>query len=263
MSPSRPIMPLPRAKKSLGQHFLRHPQIAERIVALLGPAPEDNIIEIGPGPGALTHILERAPHSRLLLLEKDRHYAAERQRRAAPHTQTVLTDALTFAWARISPANPWKIIGNLPYNIASPLIWDILAQASGLARGVFMVQKEVAQRLAAAPGGRIYGALSAWVQSFAKVDIAFYVGPGAFSPPPKVDSAVIVASPLPPQARPTAPATLARLLHVCFQQRRKQIGTILRQHGNAAWLANAARYDLSRRPETLSPAEFQAIAVDV
>lgn len=141
----------PRAKKSLGQHFLRREEICDRIAALLLPQAEDRVLEIGPGPGALTRALEAAPHACLLLLEKDRHWAAERQRQAAPRTQAVLTDALRFDWRRISPEHPWKVIGNLPYNVASPLIWDIVSRAEGLKRAVFMVQKEVGQRLAAAP----------------------------------------------------------------------------------------------------------------
>ena len=142
---------VPRAKKSLGQHFLRREEICDRIAALLLPQAEDRVLEIGPGPGALTRALEAAPHACLLLLEKDRHWAAERQRQAAPRTQAVLTDALRFDWRRISPERPWKVIGNLPYNVASPLIWDIVSRAEGLKRAVFMVQKEVGQRLAAAP----------------------------------------------------------------------------------------------------------------
>ena len=196
---------VPRAKKSLGQHFLRREEICDRIAALLLPQAEDRVLEIGPGPGALTRALEAAPHACLLLLEKDRHWAAERQRQAAPRTQAVLTDALRFDWRRISPERPWKVIGNLPYNVASPLIWDIVSRAEGLKRAVFMVQKEVGQRLAAAPGNGHYGALSVWVQSYARPRLEFVVGPGAFSPPPKVDSAVLSFEPLPPEARPAHP----------------------------------------------------------
>ena len=139
----------PRAKKSLGQHFLRREDICHRIAALIAPCAHDRIVEIGPGPGALTRAIEAAPHSRLLLLEKDRHWAAERQRLGGPNTQAVLTDALKFAWQRIIPQEPWKVIGNLPYNVASPLIWDIVSRSTGWQRAAFMVQKEVGQRLAA------------------------------------------------------------------------------------------------------------------
>ena len=253
---------VPRAKKSLGQHFLRREEICDRIAALLLPQAEDRVLEIGPGPGALTRALEAAPHACLLLLEKDRHWAAERQRQAAPRTQAVLTDALRFDWRRISPERPWKVIGNLPYNVASPLIWDIVSRAEGLKRAVFMVQKEVGQRLAAAPGNGHYGALSVWVQSYARPRLEFVVGPGAFSPPPKVDSAVLSFEPLPPEARPAHPKALARLLRICFQQRRKQLGGIFRRAGlpQMERALDEAGLAPSLRPEALSTDDFQRLS---
>lgn len=252
----------PFAKKSLGQHFLRREEICARIAALLLPCSEDRILEIGPGPGALTRALEAVPHSRLLLLEKDRHWAAERGREAGPSTQAVLADALRFDWQRIRPEQPWKIIGNLPYNVASPLIWDIVSQATGLLKAVFMVQKEVGQRLAATPGNGHYGALSVWVQSHVRPRLEFVVGPGAFSPPPKVDSAVLTFEPLPSTQRPAHPEALSRLLRICFQQRRKQLGGIFRR-SNLPVLETALHetgLDPSLRPESLSVRDFQRLA---
>ena len=225
----------PRAKKSLGQHFLRNEGVCRRIAQLLNPDSGDSVLEIGPGPGALTRALEAQAHRSLLLLEKDHHWAAERQRLAAPGTQAVLMDALRFDWRRITPEAGWKIVGNLPYNVASPLIWDIVSQ-SGAERCVFMVQKEVGLRLAAPPGSRQYGALSVWVQAHSRPRLEFSLGPGAFSPPPKVDSAVLSFVPTPPEARPRSPAMLKRLLRICFQQRRKQLGGIFSRAG-LGWLA--------------------------
>lgn len=251
----------PRAKKSLGQHFLRREDICHRIAALIAPGPQDRIIEIGPGPGALTRAIEAAPHSRLLLLEKDRHWAAERQRLGGPNTQAVLTDALKFAWRRICPQEPWKIIGNLPYNVASPLIWDIVSCSTGWQRAAFMVQKEVGQRLAAHPGTGHYGALSVWVQSYARPRMEFVVGPGAFNPPPKVDSAVLSFEPLPANDRPAHPKLLSRLLRICFQQRRKQLGGIFRRAalpGLEKSLRDAC-IDPALRPEALTCSDFQRI----
>lgn len=252
----------PRAKKSLGQHFLRREDICHRIAALIAPGSQDRIIEIGPGPGALTRAIEAAPHSRLLLLEKDRHWAAERQRLGGHNTQAVLIDALKFAWQRISPEEPWKIIGNLPYNVASPLIWDIVSQSTGWQRAAFMVQKEVSQRLAAQPGTGHYGALSVWVQSYARPRMEFVVGPGAFSPPPKVDSAVLSFTPLPASERPAHPAVLSRLLRICFQQRRKQLGGIFRRAAQPGLeeALHCASIEPALRPEALSCSEFQRIA---
>ncbi len=252
--------PAPRAKKSLGQHFLRREEICARIAALLLPRPEDRVLEIGPGPGALTRALEDGPHACLLLLEKDRHWAAERQRLAGPRTQAVLTDALRFDWRRIGPERPWKIIGNLPYNVASPLIWDIVSQSRGLSRAVFMVQKEVGQRLAAAPGNGHYGALSVWVQSHARPRLEFVVGP--FSPPPRVDSAVLSFEPLPAEALPDRPDALSRLLRICFQQRRKQLGGIFRRAGLPQLEEALERTGLAPhlRPEALHKEDFLRLA---
>lgn len=253
----------PKAKKSLGQHFLRHESICRRIASLLLPRETDRIIEIGPGPGALTRAIEEQPHARLLLLEKDSHWAAERQRLGAERTQAVLTDALRFDWSRITPDKPWKIIGNLPYNVASPMMWDLFSRATGLVRAAFMVQKEVGQRLAAAPGSGHYGALSVWVQSFARPRMEFIVGPGAFSPPPKVDSAVLSFEPLPLEQRPDRPDLLALVVKVCFQQRRKQLGSIARRCPLAPWLAAAieqAGITPSLRPEQLGVADFQTLS---
>lgn len=253
----------PKAKKSLGQHFLRHESICNRIASLLLPKDTDNVIEIGPGPGALTRAIEAQPHARLVLLEKDSHWAAERQRLGAARTQAVLTDALRFDWSRITPDNPWKIIGNLPYNVASPMMWDLFSRATGLVRAAFMVQKEVGQRLAAGPGNGHYGALSVWVQSFARPRMEFIVGPGAFSPPPKVDSAVLSFEPLPLDQRPERPDLLALVIKVCFQQRRKQLGSIARRCPLAPWLSAAieqAGITPTLRPEQLTVADFQHIS---
>lgn len=252
---------LPKAKKSLGQHFLRDRNISEKIVRLLHIAPGDRVMEIGPGTGALTILLEEAPLEYLLLLEKDRHWAAERQSQAGPRTQAVLVDALSMNWERITPERPWKIIGNLPYNVASPLMWDIFSIATGLVRAVFMVQKEVGLRLAASPGSKEYGALSVWTQSFVKPDWGFSVGSRAFAPPPRVDSAVLAFTPLPQQERPASPDGLARLVKMCFQSRRKQMGTIFRQHGLSCWptIAEGLHINPETRPEMLSPITFMSI----
>jgi 16S rRNA (adenine1518-N6/adenine1519-N6)-dimethyltransferase len=255
-------MAQPRAKKSLGQHFLTQRSICERIVGLLHSTADDNIIEIGPGPGALTSILQELPIRQLILLEKDTHWARERHKRGNARTQAVLTDALTMDWSRIQPNKSWKIIGNLPYNVASPLIWDIVSQCSGLQRAVFMVQKEVGERLAAAPSCKDYGGLSVWVQSYVKPTWGFTVGPGAFSPPPKVDSAVLSFVPLPKEDLPKQPEKLAKLIKLCFQQRRKQLGSIFRQQGLSALAARLPELGIEPqlRPENLSPQQFQAIA---
>lgn len=254
-------MQSPRAKKSLGQHFLRDPRISEKIVQLLHCSAEDHIIEIGPGPGALTQLLQQQSYTRLLLLEKDNHWAAERQKYADARTQAVLMDALTFDWTKLNQDSGWKIIGNLPYNVASPLMWDIFSLVTSLKRAVFMVQKEVGERLAAQPDTAHYGGLSAWIQSFVVPHWAFVVPPGAFAPPPKVDSAVLAFSPLPLTEWPSQPDKLAWLIKMCFQNRRKQLGSIFRQNGVLHLMERleALGIDARRRPETLCPLDFQNI----
>ncbi len=257
-------MQQPKAKKSLGQHFLRDRNISEKIVNLLRIEAGEKVIEIGPGPGALTTILEEKPLGHLLLVEKDDHWAGERQRLGGAHTEVLLMDALQMPWADINEDNPRKIISNLPYNVASPLMWDIFSQCTGLIRAVFMMQKEVGLRLIAKPHSKEYGALSVWTQSFVRPEWGFIVGPKSFSPPPKVDSAVLAFTPLPKQDLPQHPELLAKLVKMCFQNRRKQLKSIFRQNNvlNLLPSLEALDIDSERRPETLSPTDFSLILQD-
>ena len=253
-------MQTPKAKKSLGQHFLHQRSAAERIVQLLEISSQDRVLEIGPGPGALSGLLRAAKPSCLLLVEKDAYWAVERQK--AGDGYVVLMDAMRFAWSRITPERPWKIIGNLPYNIASPLLWDIASQAVGLQRAVCMVQKEVALRIIAPPNTKNYGALSVWLQSFLRPQLIFTLGPGAFTPPPKVDSALVVFVPLPQAQRAQHPESLASLLKICFQNRRKQLQNIFRMHNKAHALPILRELDIDpqKRPEHLAPKLFQELS---
>ncbi len=249
-----------QAKKSLGQHFLVNADVCNRIVNLLDVQPGDNILEIGPGPGALSNILLRLPFSRLDFIEKDTRWADKLNNEKKENVKIYNMDALSFAWGDLEES--WKIIGNLPYNVASPLIWDIVSEVPNLQRAVFMIQLEVADRIISSPGSRDYGALSVWVQSFAKVKKEFKVSPGSFSPPPKVDSGVILLVPLPREDHPAKPKKLSRLLKICFQNRRKQLGSIFRMN-NLPYLANALNkldIDPSLRPENLSPEQFDSLS---
>lgn len=142
----------PRAKKSLGQHFLKDAKTSARIVDLLRIGPEDRVLEIGPGPGAITGIIHERGPAEFRLIEKDSYWAAHHAEleRPAPAVQVLNADALAFPWESLE--GPWKIISNLPYNVGSPLMWDIVSRTPDLTRAVFMVQKEVAERLYAKPG---------------------------------------------------------------------------------------------------------------
>lgn len=260
------VSQIPRAKKSLGQHFLKDDRIAGRIVDLLHVTSEDQVLEIGPGPGALTSFIAAACPARLVLVEKDaywaEHHRAQAYRLEGGNTPEVCNqDALAFPWQSL--VGPWKIISNLPYNVGSPLIWDIVSRTPELRRAVFMVQKEVAQRLCAVPGSRDYGALSVWVQSHMSVTWGFVVRPGVFNPPPKVDSAVIAMTPVAPEARPRDPEALAALLRLCFQHRRKQLQSLFRKAGIVDPVPLLAAFDIApeARPETLSPTLFQRLSL--
>lgn len=255
-----------KLKKSLGQNFLKDAGIARRIVAALEISDHDYVLEIGPGAGALTGLIcvENRPAG-LTLVEKDAHWAATQAKACAEsglNRLVVNMDALDFAWERLdAPGKIWKIIGNLPYNVASPLLWNMVSQACGFERAVVMVQREVAQRITSPPGGRTYGALSAWMQSFVAPRKIMDVPPAAFYPVPKVWSQVLELRPLPDRYT-GGKAALDKILKICFQKRRKQLGTILSPYLTAAasnWL-ESQNLSLTARPEELSPPAFQALA---
>lgn len=245
-------------KRSLGQNHLQDQGVARKIVAALDVRPGDKVLEIGPGLGALTRWL-LVSGINLVALEKDVRLALH-SKRQWPTVAMIAMDALEFSWERLH--GHWRLIGNLPYNVASPIIWEAVSRMPRLAQAVFMVQKEVGQRLAAQPGSRVYGALSVWVQSHVQVRKLFMVGPRVFRPRPRVDSVVVDFSPLPEGRRTTSAPALRLLLRTCFQQRRKQLKTILRPVWSDAlgeWLASQGLSPASR-PEELSPRQFQILA---
>ena len=158
------------------------------------------------------------------------------------------------------PLRLWELF--VYSNLSSPLMWDIVSRTPDLTRAVFMVQKEVAERLYAKPGTKDYGALSVWIQSYVRVEWGFVVGPGAFNPPPKVDSAVVTFIPLPRERHPADPKALSSILKLCFQLRRKQLQSILRRAGRDDTAAALERLGIApeARPETLTPEQFQQLA---
>jgi len=248
------------AKRSLGQNFLVDPNISRKIVDALDLQPGDRVLEIGPGRGALTrHVAERKP-GRYVVLEMDDALADELERQY-PGIEVVRGDAMAYSWENLLQEDCWKIVGNLPYNIASPLIWDIVSRA-GFDRAVFMVQLEAGQRLAAGPGGRDYGALSVFVQSHAEAELLFKVPPHVFRPQPKVTSAVLRFFLHPQRPTKAEAMRLASTLRMCFQQRRKQLGTILKSKEIPDYVTLLQSLDIDpvQRPETLGPERFRALA---
>ncbi|MDZ7759697.1 MAG: 16S rRNA (adenine(1518)-N(6)/adenine(1519)-N(6))-dimethyltransferase RsmA [Desulfovermiculus sp.] len=256
----RPLKGEQRAKRSLGQNFLVDPNLARKIVDCLLIRPGDRVLEIGPGRGALTGLLlDRG--AQVVGVEKDDHLARELKKRW-PDMQVVAVDALDISWDRLSKAGIHKVIGNLPYNVASPLIWDIVACFPEAVSMVFTVQKEVGLRLTASPGAKAYGALSVWVQNFVQPRLEFIIGPQVFRPRPRVDSAVISLLPLRQRPGPKERAALSGLLRVCFQQRRKQLKTSLRSvwsdHVQSWFLEHNVRPQA--RAEEMTPKQFLSLA---
>jgi 16S rRNA (adenine1518-N6/adenine1519-N6)-dimethyltransferase len=261
-------VPLPRARRSLGQHFLTDPRILERIAAALDPEPDDVVVEIGAGTGSLTRIIA-ARVGTVVAIETDARLAeACRTGNAAAgvtNVAIVMGDALALDWPKVlanaAPgARSWKLAGNIPYNITTPLLELAVAQAPE--RIVFLVQSEVADRIGSAPGSKVYGGLSVGIQAVSRVERLFTVRAGSFTPPPRVDSAVIRLRPRPePLVRRDETAAFRTFVAACFSRRRKQLGTIVRalRGGSAAEVGEAlARLgiDPEARPETLAPEEF-------
>ena len=251
------------ADKRLGQHFLHDANIIAKIVHLINPSEQDHILEIGPGPGALTGPLHKAAPAFLAVLEKDLNLAFDLKLKY-PGLAVIAADALHFSWEKLGNSCSWKIVGNLPYNVASPIMWEICSRVLSLDLAVFMIQKEVALRLTATPGHKNYGALSVWTQSFVRSYLAFTVPATVFWPRPKVDSAVVVFEPKMEKLFFNR-RSLAVLLNLCFQKRRKQLGNILKELINQEIIDYLAGEDLDLhcRPEELSPGQFQHLSMFV
>lgn len=253
--------PKHRAKKSLGQNFLQDQNICRRIVDAINLGPEDIIIEIGPGQGALTRFIAEGSPAKFTVLEMD-DSLAERLDEDYPDLEVVRTDALKYPWESLNDLERCKIIGNLPYNVGSKLIWDIVSRVQTMEKAVFMVQHEVAMRLTAEPGNKAYGGLTAWVKNFAETRYLFKVPPTVFRPQPKVDSAVVAFTPLPVADWPENPDALSRLIKMLFQKRRKQLSTILKKHWSpemADWF-EIEGVNTKARPENLTPLQFLGLS---
>ena len=186
------------AKKSLGQHFLHERGVVEKIILAVDPKPGDRLVEIGPGQGAMTFpLLDR--HCRLTAIEFDRDLLEPLAAAARAHGELELihSDVLDVDFTALAGGTPLRLVGNLPYNLSSPILFHALDHAAAIRDMHFMLQKEVVDRMAAGPGGKTYGRLSVMLQAWCEVTALFTVGPGAFRPPPRVDSAVVRLVPRP------------------------------------------------------------------
>jgi 16S rRNA (adenine1518-N6/adenine1519-N6)-dimethyltransferase len=244
------------ARKRFGQHFLIDQQIIQGIVDCINPQAGERLVEIGPGLGALTlALLQRIP--RLAAVEIDRDLAARWRKQAPDKVELIEADALDFNFASLG--TDLRLVGNLPYNISTPLLFHLMDVAAQVRDQHFMLQKEVIDRMVAAPGGRDFGRLSVMLQWRYRMVNLLDVPPEAFDPPPKVDSAVVRMTPLPVQELPRLDRKLlSALVTAAFSQRRK-----LMRHSLGPWLDTqgyAGDFDLQRRAEEVSTAEYIALA---
>ena len=247
-----------KPRKRFGQNFLHDPGIIQRIVNTIHPKPGQHLVEIGPGLGALTRpVLEEA--GRLDVVELDRDLIPRLEAEFGPLGSLRIhsADALKFDFRSLAEAGEkLRVIGNLPYNISTPLIFHLLGQAEVIEDMHFMLQQEVVERLAARPGTGDYGRLSVMVQYHCRVERLFTVPPGAFYPPPKVYSAIVRLEPYPAPPYPASdPKLFARLVSQAFSQRRKTLRNTLKglMDGDAI---SALGIDPGRRPETITLEEY-------
>lgn len=254
-----------RARKRFGQNFLRDQGIINSIVRSINPKPDDNIVEIGPGQGAITApLLDACPRLNVIEIDRDLIPILLAQFVKYPEFKIHQQDVLTFDFNALTNETPLRVIGNLPYNISTPLIFHLLNYAANIRDMHFMLQKEVVQRLAADVGDKHYGRLSIMVQYYCAVEHLFAVPPECFTPQPKVDSAIVRLTP-----HATIPFVakdfkqFAELVNTVFGQRRKTLRNTLKKFIDAEQLEQIKHeldIDSSLRPEKLSLEKFVALS---
>ncbi|MCJ0825423.1 16S rRNA (adenine(1518)-N(6)/adenine(1519)-N(6))-dimethyltransferase RsmA [Luteimonas sp. 50] len=249
------------AKKHLGQNFLQDPGVIAKIVLAIDPQPGDRIVEIGPGQGALTlPLLDR--HGALAAIEFDRDLLVPLAAAARSHGTLTLLNAnvLDVDFSALGGDAQIRLVGNLPYNLSSPILFHALDHAAAIRDMHFMLQKEVVERMAAAPGSKVYGRLSVMLQAYCAVTPLFNVPPGAFRPAPKVDSAVVRLVPrVAADIGIDDPAGFAQVVRAAFGQRRKTLRNALSGVADGAML-EAAGLRADARAEQLSVADFIRLA---
>jgi 16S rRNA (adenine1518-N6/adenine1519-N6)-dimethyltransferase len=262
------LSPFPRARKRFGQHFLEPAWVA-RLIETLAPGSDETFLEIGPGRGAVTlPLAERA--GRIVAVELDRDLAASLATRVPSNVRIVQGDFLDVDLADVirDQPPPIRVVGNLPYNVASPILFRLLENSEDgrlLRDATLMLQREVADRLLAAPGGADYGAMSIQVQLLADVERVLSLPPGAFRPPPRVHSSVVRLRFRPPLVEVGTRAVFERVVRGLFLQRRKTLANALKPVAasfgrSATQILERAELDGGRRPETLSLADVARLS---
>jgi len=245
------------ARKRFGQHFLTAVDVIDRIIRAIAPKPGERLVEIGPGLGAMTIPL-RAHCDALTVIELDRDLAERLRRRG--DLEVVESDVLKVDFAALAErlGGPIRVVGNLPYNISSPILFHLIGAAPHVVDQVFMLQKEVVDRMAAKPGTKAFGRLTVMLQWRYEIEHLFDVPPEAFDPPPRVNSAIVRMR---PRANPAAvsPAVLGRIVGIAFSQRRKMLRATL-----GKWLVEhgyTREFDGTRRAEQVPVEEYIALAL--
>ncbi len=249
-------------KKNLGQHFLADRSVIDRIVLAVDPQPGDRLVEIGPGQGAITFPLLRR-HGELTVIEFDRDLVTPLMEASEGIGRLTIIhkDVLQVDFSKLAgDEGPLRLVGNLPYNISSPILFHALEHAGAVRDMHFMLQKEVVDRMAAGPGSKVFGRLSVMLQAYCTVESRFDVPPGAVRPPPKVDSAVVRLVPRPPERIGVDDGALfARVVRDAFGQRRKTLRNAVSRLVDEGTI-RAAGIDPQARAEQLDVADFVRLA---
>jgi 16S rRNA (adenine1518-N6/adenine1519-N6)-dimethyltransferase len=254
------------AKKSLGQHFLFDPSVLKRVATAGGSVAGKTVIEVGPGPGGLTRALLDSGVGKLIALELDDRFAEglslwpeARTGQLTVHHGDALAANIPELIATAGGETPAMIVANLPYNVGTPMLVEWLKAGDWRGTMVLMFQKEVGLRICAAPDDDHYGRLAVLSQAVTRPRLAITLPPGAFRPPPKVDSAVVVLDPLAPAERFDDLEGLERITAAAFGQRRKMLRAALKSLPGAVDALEASGIDPTRRAETLTQAEFRTL----
>ncbi len=247
-------------RQTLGQHFLVNPRIIDKIVECISPQTDDTILEIGPGKGVLTLPLSKKA-GRVLAIETDDRLVSELEPQLPNNVKLIHQDILDIDFHKLLPGEAVKAAGNLPYSISSPILFKILDNAESFKECHFLLQKEVAARIAASPGTKVFAPISMFVQNIYSIKIQFRVNPGSFSPPPKVQSSFISMRTRPkPQFPEAVSPDFQHFCRLCFQHRRKTLANNLKAMGlSAVEVENSLKKAgllLSIRPEKVNLEQF-------